>query len=41
MNLENPQHEGGYAVYVPSPPGYKSDGDSKAEALRNIKEVIQ
>lgn len=32
--------EGGYAVYVPSLPGCISQGETRAEALRNIKEAI-
>lgn len=34
------QSEGGYSVYVPSLPGCISEGDSKREALKNIKEAI-
>lgn len=33
--------EKGYTVYVPSLPGCISEGDTKAGALRNIKEAIQ
>ena len=33
--------EGGYTVYVPSLPGCISEGDSKEEALANIKEAIE
>ncbi len=33
--------EGGYTVYVPSLPGCISEGDSKEEALKNIKEAIE
>ena len=33
--------EGGYTVYVPSLPGCISEGDSKEEALENIKEAIE
>jgi predicted RNase H-like HicB family nuclease len=33
--------DGGYVVYVPSLPGCISQGDSKDEALSNIKEVIE
>ncbi len=36
-----PQEEGGYTVYVPSLKGCISEGDSKEEALRNIKEAIE
>lgn len=39
MVLEK-QEEGGYTVYVPSLPGCVSQGETKAEALRNIKEAI-
>lgn len=35
-----PQDEGGYTVYVPSLPGCVSQGETKEEALRNIKEAI-
>lgn len=33
--------EGGYTVYVPSLPGCISEGETKEEALRNIKEAIE
>ena len=33
--------EGGYVVYVPSLPGCVSQGETKGEALRNIKEAIE
>jgi len=33
--------EGGYTVYVPSLPGCISEGESKDEALENIKEAIE
>ena len=36
-----PQTEGGYTVYAPSLPGCVSEGDSKEEALQNIKEAIE
>jgi predicted RNase H-like HicB family nuclease len=36
-----PQEEGGYTVYAPALPGCISEGDSKAEALHNIKEAIE
>ncbi|MGI0080466.1 MAG: type II toxin-antitoxin system HicB family antitoxin [Nitrososphaerales archaeon] len=36
-----PQEEGGYTVYVPSLPGCLSEGDTKDEGLRNIKEAIE
>ena len=34
-------NEGGYTVYVPSLPGCISEGDTKEEALQNIKEAIE
>ena len=33
--------DGGYTVYVPSLPGCISEGDTKEEALANIKEAIE
>lgn len=36
-----PSDEGGFTVYVPSLPGCISEGDSKDEALINIKEAIE
>jgi predicted RNase H-like HicB family nuclease len=36
-----PSDEGGYSVYVPSLPGCISEGDTKEEALSNIKEAIE
>lgn len=33
--------EGGFTVYVPSLPGCISEGDTKKEALKNIKEAIE
>jgi len=33
--------ERGYTIYVPSLPGCISEGQTKAHALRNIKEAIQ
>lgn len=44
MNLKvvlEPSDEGGYTVYVPSLPGCISEGETKDEALRNIKEAIE
>ena len=35
------QEEGGYAVYAPSLPGCISEGDTREEALGNIKEAIE
>ena len=36
-----PSEEGGYTVYAPSLPGCISEGDSKDEALQNIKKAIE
>ncbi|MFH1650341.1 MAG: type II toxin-antitoxin system HicB family antitoxin [Candidatus Woesearchaeota archaeon] len=36
-----PAQEGGFTVYVPSLPGCVSEGDTKEEALKNIKEAIE
>ncbi|MCD6262252.1 MAG: type II toxin-antitoxin system HicB family antitoxin [Deltaproteobacteria bacterium] len=36
-----PSEEGGYTVIVPSLPGCISEGNTKEEAIRNIKEVIE
>jgi predicted RNase H-like HicB family nuclease len=36
-----PSDEGGFTAHVPSLPGCVSEGDSKEEALSNIKEAIQ
>ena len=33
--------EGGYVVYVPSLPGCVSQGETRDEALDNIKEAIE
>ena len=35
-----PQEEGGYTIYVPSLPGCVSQGETKEEAIENIKEAI-
>jgi len=35
-----PSEEGGYTVSVPSLPGCISEGDTKEEALENIREAI-
>lgn len=43
MNLKvilEPSDEGGYTVYVPALPGCISEGDSRKEALDNIREAI-
>ncbi|NJF24288.1 type II toxin-antitoxin system HicB family antitoxin [Thermococcus sp. Bubb.Bath] len=36
-----PQPEGGYVAYVPALPGCVSQGETKEEVLRNIKEAIE
>jgi predicted RNase H-like HicB family nuclease len=36
-----PSDEGGYTVYVPALPGCISEGDTKDEALTNIREAIE
>ncbi len=36
-----PSEEGGYTVFVPSLPGCISEGDTKDQALQNIKEAIE
>jgi predicted RNase H-like HicB family nuclease len=35
-----PSDEGGYTVYVPSLPGRISEGETRQEALDNIREAI-
>ena len=35
------QEEGGYTVYVPSLKGCVSEGETKEEALQNVKEAIE
>ena len=44
MNLKivlEPAEEGGYTVYVPALPGCISEGDTREEAINNIKEAIE
>ena len=36
-----PSEEGGYTAVVPSLPGCISEGNSKEEALRNVREAIE
>ncbi len=44
MRLEvvlEPQEEGGYTVIVPALPGCISEGETKREAMENIKDAIK
>jgi predicted RNase H-like HicB family nuclease len=44
MNLKvilEPSEEGGYTITVPSLPGCISEGKSREEAIRNIREAIE
>ncbi|MCX7045907.1 MAG: type II toxin-antitoxin system HicB family antitoxin [Candidatus Sumerlaeota bacterium] len=44
MNLKvilEPSEDGGFTAVVPSLPGCISEGDSKEEALKNIREAIE
>jgi predicted RNase H-like HicB family nuclease len=36
-----PSEDGGYTTIVPSLPGCISEGDTKEEALKNIREAIE
>jgi predicted RNase H-like HicB family nuclease len=36
-----PSEDGGYTVFVPSLPGCISEGNSKDDAVNNIKEAIE
>lgn len=36
-----PSDEGGYTVFVPALPGCISEGNTKEEALKNIREAIE
>jgi predicted RNase H-like HicB family nuclease len=36
-----PSDEGGYTAYVPTLPGCISEGNSRAEALSNMREAIE
>ena len=36
-----PSDEGGYSVFVPTLPGCISEGDTREEALGNIREAIE
>ena len=35
-----PQEEGGYTIHVPSLPGCISEGETKEEAIKNIREAM-
>jgi len=39
--LLEPSSDGGYTVYVPSLPGCISEGNTREEALANIREAIE
>jgi predicted RNase H-like HicB family nuclease len=44
MNIKiylEPSDEGGYTAIVPSLPGCISEGETKEEAIKNIKEAIE
>jgi predicted RNase H-like HicB family nuclease len=36
-----PSDEGGYTIYVPSLPGCISEGNTREEALTNIRKAIE
>ena len=36
-----PSEEGGYTAIVPALPGCVSEGDTRGEALKNIREAIE
>jgi len=36
-----PSEEGGYTVFVPALPGCITEGDTREEALKNIREAIE
>ena len=39
--LEPSEEDGGYTVIVPSLPGCISEGDTREEALKNIRQAIE
>lgn len=44
MNLKiilEPSDDGGFTVYAPSLPGCISEGETREEALKNIREAIE
>ena len=36
-----PSDEGGYTAFVPSLPGCVSEGDTREETLRNLREAVE
>lgn len=36
-----PSDEGGYTAFVPALPGCISEGDTKEETLRNLREAVE
>ncbi|MCX6258233.1 MAG: type II toxin-antitoxin system HicB family antitoxin [Bacteroidia bacterium] len=43
MNIKiilEPSNEGGFTVFVPALPGCISEGDTREDALKNIREAI-
>ena len=36
-----PSEEGGYTIFVPALPGCISEGDTKEDALKNIRKAIE
>ena len=40
MVLE-PSDEGGYTAYIPALPGCISEGDTREEAMANIREAVE
>ena len=36
-----PSEEGGYTAYIPALPGCISEGDTKEDALSNIREALE
>ncbi len=36
-----PSEDGGFTAYVPTLPGCISEGDTREEALRNIREAVE
>ena len=44
MNLRvvlEPSDEGGYTAYIPALPGCISEGDTREEAMANIREAVE